>query len=291
MTANIPLVSVLMTSYNREKYIGNAIESVLKSTFTNFELIVVDDGSKDKTVEIAKQFAAKDPRVKVYINVKNLGDYPNRNKAASYATGKYLKYVDSDDFIYSTGLQVLVSMMENNPSADWGLCTIKPNFKQPFPILLQPKEIFEYHYLGAGLFYNGPLSSIIKKSAFDAVGGFKEYRMVGDFEMWHRLAINYNVLLMPQGVVWYREHNEQEINSIKKYWLDYDSITKHYITHPKSPFTNTQKINLIKKNRLKNLRSVVTLTLKGQFQTAKNRLAGARIFSNDLHTPLAEKIN
>ena len=96
-----PLVSVLMTAYNREKYIEEAIGSVLASTYTYFELIIVDDCSKDKTVEIAKKYERMDERVKVYINETNLGDYPNRNKAASYASGEYLKYVDSDDLVYS----------------------------------------------------------------------------------------------------------------------------------------------------------------------------------------------
>ncbi len=91
-----PLVSVLMTSYNREKYIAEAIRSVLASTYTHFELIIVDDHSKDSTVMIARSFADIDNRVRVHVNEKNLGDYPSRKEAASYATGKYLKYVDSD---------------------------------------------------------------------------------------------------------------------------------------------------------------------------------------------------
>src|SRR5438309_1057271 len=99
-----PLVSILMTSYNRERYIAEAIESALKSTYTEFELIIVDDGSKDRTVEIARSFESKDKRVKVYVNEHNLGDYPNRNRAAGYATGKYIKYLDADDMIYPWGL-------------------------------------------------------------------------------------------------------------------------------------------------------------------------------------------
>ena len=95
MEDRVPLVSVLMTAYNREKYIAEAIESVLASTYSNLELIIVDDCSKDNTLQIATNYQAKDDRIKVYKNEKNLGDYPNRNKAASYAKGKYLKYVDS----------------------------------------------------------------------------------------------------------------------------------------------------------------------------------------------------
>jgi glycosyltransferase involved in cell wall biosynthesis len=94
MNNEIPLVSVLMTSYNRQDYIAEAIESVLNSKYQNFELIIVDDGSKDQTVKIAQEFAEKDKRIRLYINEKNLGDYGNRNKAASYATGKYIKYLD-----------------------------------------------------------------------------------------------------------------------------------------------------------------------------------------------------
>src|ERR1700748_2916719 len=97
-----PLVSVLMTAYNREKYIEEAIESVLASSYTNLELIIVDDCSKDNTVEIARSYEARDPRVKVFINEKNLGDYPNRNRAASLAKGEYIKYVDSDDVMFTS---------------------------------------------------------------------------------------------------------------------------------------------------------------------------------------------
>ena len=68
MNEKIPLVSVLMTSFNREKYIGEAIESVLASTYTNFELIITDDRSTDNTVTIAKTFGSKDQRVKLFIN-------------------------------------------------------------------------------------------------------------------------------------------------------------------------------------------------------------------------------
>lgn len=205
-----PLVSVLMTSYNREKYIAEAIESVLASTYANFELIISDDRSADKTVEIAKHFAAADSRVKVFINEKNLGDYSNRNQAASYATGKYLKYVDADDLIYPWGLQVLVSCMEQFPNAGWGLCSLEQDEKKVFPFLLTPEEIYKYAYLGQGLFHKAPLSSIIKTEVFKAVGGFSGKQHLGDFELWHLLALKYNLVVMPHGIVWHRVHDEQQ---------------------------------------------------------------------------------
>ena len=116
---NNPIASILTTVYNREKYIAACIDSVLASSYQDWELIIVDDVSTDASVAIAQSYEQKDPRIKVYVNEKNLGDYPNRNKAASYAKGKYLKYLDADDIIYPHGLEVMVHTMEQFPEAAW----------------------------------------------------------------------------------------------------------------------------------------------------------------------------
>ena len=89
-----PKVSILTTCYNRALFLGDAITSVLAQTFEDFEYIIVDDGSTDESIEIATHYAKTDQRIKVYENEGNLGDYPNRNRAASYATGEYIKYID-----------------------------------------------------------------------------------------------------------------------------------------------------------------------------------------------------
>ena len=78
-------VSILTTVYNRDKYLSACIESVLANSYQDWELIIVDDVSSDASVVIARAYEQKDARIKVYVNDKNLGDYPNRNKAASYA--------------------------------------------------------------------------------------------------------------------------------------------------------------------------------------------------------------
>jgi len=107
MSSGRALVSILMTAYNRERYIAEAIESVLRSSYDELELIVVDDGSSDGTRAVAERYAAIDRRARVYVNDVNLGDYPNRNRAASYARGVYLKYVDSDDVLYPHAIAVM----------------------------------------------------------------------------------------------------------------------------------------------------------------------------------------
>ncbi len=212
-----PLVSVLMTAYNREKYIAEAIESVMASTYDNWELIIVDDRSKDRTVEIARSYAEKDKRIKVFVNEKNLGDYPNRNKAASYAKGKYLKYVDADDMIYPYGLEQLVFYMEQFPEAGYGLCSLEQDTDRIYPFMLSPQEAYHRHYIEKKwLFHKAPLSSIIKRDVFEKAGGFPVYRQTSDFEMWNRLSQKYNVVLMPHGIVWYRVHENQEYQQVRK---------------------------------------------------------------------------
>ncbi len=84
-----PIVSILMTAYNREAFIEKSRNCIINSTFDNWELIIVDNQNTDQTVKIANHYTSTDSRIKVFINDNNLGDYPNRNKAASYASGKY----------------------------------------------------------------------------------------------------------------------------------------------------------------------------------------------------------
>lgn len=206
-----PLVSVLMTAFNREKLIGQAIESVLASTYPDFELIVVDDGSSDSTVEIAKDYAAKDNRIKVFINEKNLGDYPNRNRAASHAKGKYIKYLDSDDLIYPHGLQALVHFMELDEEAGMGISYKRNIVHQPFPLILKPSESLRHHFFTEGFLDCGPTGTIIKRDCFEKIGGFSGKRMIGDLELALKMASRYKVMILPPALSFWRDHGDQEI--------------------------------------------------------------------------------
>jgi glycosyltransferase involved in cell wall biosynthesis len=272
MNQSNPEISVLMTTYNREDYLSVAIESVLSSTFKDFELIIVDDGSKDQTVSIAKGYAMKDDRVKVFVNEKNLGDYPNRNKAASHAKGKYLKYVDADDMIYPWSLDILYKSMEAFPEAGWGLCSLDQDNDKPYPFCLRPHEIFEYHNFKSSLFHKAPLSSIIKKEVFELVGGFSGKRQMGDTEMWHILSLRYPVVLMPHGMVWYRIHDAQESVQIRNELivrLRYTISILHFYENEKNiPMSLESKQKVIGKLRKQLTMVIIRKLLRFQFNLA-----------------------
>lgn len=207
-----PVVSVLVTAYNRELFIGDAIESVLRSTFEDFEVIVVDDASTDRTAEVAARFAASDPRVRVFVNETNLGDYANRNRVAGYASGKYLKYLDSDDVIYPHGLGVMVACMEAFPSAALGLSAL-PDRIGPYPRQLTPAEAYRENFAGHDILGRAPGSAIIRRAIFEAVGGFSGIPQVGDHELWLRIARTHPIVKMPAHLIWDRQHPHQEKNA------------------------------------------------------------------------------
>ena len=206
-----PLVSVLVTAYNREQYIAHAIKSILASSLQDFEVVVVDDVSTDQTAAVARTFEGMDSRVRVHMNPANIGDYPNRNRAAALARGKFIKYVDSDDVIYPHGLEVMVNCMNAFPEAALGLSAL-PDVRQPCPLLLSPAEAYREHFFERDLLARAPGSAIIRRDAFEAVGGFSGKRQVGDHELWLALARRFPVVKMPTDLVWDRQHSAQEKN-------------------------------------------------------------------------------
>lgn len=107
-----PIVSIIMPSYNSEDFLEKAIQSVVDQTYTNWELLVIDDGSKDRSLAIAEEFAKKDTRVKMIRNEENLGIAKTRNKGIQLAKGKYIAFLDSDDSWEVQKLAVQVAVME-----------------------------------------------------------------------------------------------------------------------------------------------------------------------------------
>jgi len=200
-----------MTAFNRESYIAPAIESVLAQTFGDFELIVVDDRSGDRTVEIASGYE-RDPRVRVVVNERNLGDYPNRNRAAALARGQFLKYHDSDDVMYPHCLATMLAPLLAEERAGFALSAGHGWSGGPCPMLLTPRMSYQREFLGMqGLFNLGPASAMFRTEVFRRFGGFPDKGVPSDFVFWLRACAQVNVLLLPADLFWYRIHAGQEL--------------------------------------------------------------------------------
>ena len=106
------LVSIIMPSYNTGKYIADSIRSVQTQSYTNWELLIVDDCSVDNTVEVIKSF--NEPRIRLFINTQNSGAAVSRNKALKAAKGKWIAFLDSDDLWQSDKLEKQIRFMEAN---------------------------------------------------------------------------------------------------------------------------------------------------------------------------------
>jgi glycosyltransferase involved in cell wall biosynthesis len=215
-------VSVLMAAYNAERFIGEAIESVINSDFTDWELIIVDDRSTDGTYGICEKYVQINDRIRLYKNEKNLGDYPNRNKVASYANGTYLKYLDNDDVLYKYSLSYMVEAMEKFPSAALAIGFHMIDDSEPYPIFYTSQETYKAQFLGKGFLSYGPSSAIIKRDAFESTGGFVEQKFVGDQELWLRLALKHGAVKLQPSLIWYRVHTDQESNRERKNILNND---------------------------------------------------------------------
>jgi hypothetical protein len=240
-----PLVSVLTTVYNRETYLATAIESVLAQSMEDFELLIVDDGSTDRSVEIARRYE-RDPRLKVYVNGKNLGDYPNRNRAASLATGKYLKYVDSDDAIYPHCLEVMTHMMERHPQAGFLLCAWST--QDPYyPFELSPLEAYRRCFVHGERMSNSPLTTMYRRSAFESLGRYDavNWPLSADWDMVLRIARDYAVVLAPTGLAFYRVHGGQVVSTqttiTKNFTTEGMSISLKALRHPHCPLPVNEK--------------------------------------------------
>jgi glycosyltransferase involved in cell wall biosynthesis len=252
-STDTPLVSILMTAYNRQAFIGEAIESVIASTYQNWELIICDDCSTDETFEIAKNYSLNDSRIRAFKNEKNLGDYPNRNKAASHARGEFMVIVDSDDWMFKESLIKWIAVMKDK-NVCFGMYSL---IKHNEPVLLQPAAIISMHFFKEPVLSFGPIATIIRTSYFKSINGFPEkYGPANDMYYNLKAAAGTQTLVFPYPLVNYRVHAGQELNNKYGYLYNNYRYLKDALQELNLPLTVNEILYLEHKN---NRRFVVNI--------------------------------
>jgi glycosyltransferase involved in cell wall biosynthesis len=258
---NSPIVSVLMTSFNREAFIEESMYSVLNSSFTDLELIVSDDCSSDNTIEIVKKIASLDSRVKWHINEKNLGDYPNRNKVAGIAKGKYMLYVDSDDTIKNDAIEFAITNLIGNPTAKFSV--IYPFEDIQKPTLLNPNDSLRKHFYDRSFLNLGPGGVVFNREFFISNLYYTEhYGPANDLYSHLKFASKGNVLLLPYRYLNYRIHDGQESTNKYVYLYLNQLVIRDALKELELPFSTNEKKRILKNKSITNLFSIVRYILK-----------------------------
>ena len=206
-----PKISVIMAVYNEEKYIREAIESILNQTFRDFEFIIVDDGSTDNTPKILEEYAKKDSRIRILRNEKNIGLTKSLNKAIKQAKGEYIARMDADDIAMKERLEKQLDFMEKNP--DVGLVGTSFYFINEEGKILG-KNIYptKDEDLRRILIKNNTFchpSIMIRKEVFDKIGLYDEsFETSQDYELYFRVAKYFKLANLEEPLLYWRVSKE-----------------------------------------------------------------------------------
>lgn len=206
-------ISVIIPCYNQEKYIAETIESVLAQTFDDFEVIVVNDGSKDQSLEIIRSYSSKYPNKISYINQKNKGVIFSRNNAITQAKGEYIFPLDGDDKIASDCLEKLYNAMINN-KGDVIYCDVE-YFGNKTGIM----ENFAPTKFNMCLCNRVCVSALYRKKDWKQYGGYDQIMKKGleDWEFWlNFVEDNKRFYKVNEVLFFYRISDESRNSSISK---------------------------------------------------------------------------
>ena len=201
-----------MSVYNGEDYLSEAIDSVLDQSFTDFELIVINDCSTDRTGELLAEYSSKDERVKVHTNEVNLRLPSSLNKAISLAKGKYIARMDADDICMPNRLEEQFAFMESHPDLALSSCRFM-TLKNGVISSGGCGGKTDHESIKALLLVTNPIlhpGIIAKADVIRELGYDKNFTCTEDMELWSRFVLgNHTIEIQPEYLMIYRLHDKQ----------------------------------------------------------------------------------
>jgi glycosyltransferase involved in cell wall biosynthesis len=251
----MPIISVVIPIYNAEKTIRETIQSVLAQTFTDFEIIAIDDGSQDSTVEIIDRL--QDPRIKV-ISYPNGGNVISRNRGLEHARGEYISFLDSDDLWTSDKLESQLNALKQNPTAaaaySWVDYIDESNRFLRHGLRIKVGNNALPKMLLTNILENGSNGLFLTQAIRDLGGLDESFERSADWDLYIRLAAKYPFVCIPAAQILYRVSTTSLSTSIEK--MEYSGsivIEKAYSHAP-------EELQHLKTKSLSNL--YIYLTLK-----------------------------
>ena len=226
MVERLPAISVCIPTYNGAKYIAQTIESILNQTFTDFEIIVSDDGSSDKTLEIVGSF--NDPRIVRIDRLSKVGAEANWNNAVANASASLVKLVCQDDILYPQCLEVEVQTMSKSENQDVSFCFHLRDFVTPNSRKLSARrvgysnlqkysktEILTKVVRSGGNPIGEPMAVTMRKLSLNSAGKFRGDYVI-DLDMWSKLSDQGSALFIEQHLSAFRISKTSWTSSLKK---------------------------------------------------------------------------
>lgn len=208
----MPKISVIIPVYNTEKYLSECLDSVLKQTFTDIEVICVNDGSSDNSVKILEQYAARDKRIHI-INQKNSGVVTARNNGIKNAQSDLIFPLDGDDFIEPTTLEKMYKSMMSG-AGDIITCRVELCGEQRGEMSL-PRPT-KFNMARKNCLVN---AALFKKSDFIACGGYSNEfdTALEDYDLWLNMVFNHNkkIYRIPEKLFYYRIKQKSESRNMQ----------------------------------------------------------------------------
>ena len=227
-----PRVSIITPTYNRARFIGEAVESVLDQTMSDWELVIVDDGSTDDTRQVLERYLA-DSRIHYYYQ-KNKGQSAARNLALENARAEFIGFLDSDDIWYEDKLERQLLAFEAHPDThivhgdeatmdELGRVVSRDNMQRHSgritPQLLGDTSV-------------SITTALVRRECFDALGGFSpRYGVADDYELWLRFSARYRFLYEPGIVAAYRVMANQISSDKRRRFAANERIIRDFLNH------------------------------------------------------------
>ena len=221
-TNNLPLVSVCIPAYNNADYISETIDCILNQTYKNIELVICDDHSTDKTIEVIQSYS--DPRVKLFLNEKNLGMSGNWNNCLNHCTGEFIKLICADDMLTNDALEKEVIALINHPSAvmsesDTQFRDLQGNTKGSYTRYKKSGLVTGKVIARAGLFsrnlFGAPLNNTFRRSVLEQVHGFDpSFKYILDYDFWVSIACLGDVYIIHEPLNYFRLRSDSNTGKV-----------------------------------------------------------------------------
>ena len=242
----MPTVSVIIPSYNHEGFVEECIQSVLNQTFQDFEIVITDDGSTDRTAEIIESF--NDPRIRFFKHPKNKGACVAANNCILNSRGRYIAMLSSDDAWYPDKLEIQVKHLDAHPhvvavfgKVDWIDESGNLITTNSFPFLdvfnVQNRTRFEWlrHFFSKGNCLCHP-SSLVRRECYTEIGLLNPaLANIPDFDFWIRMCLKYDIAILDKKIIRFRRMSDESNasgntcrNQIRSRF-EYKQLLNHYL--------------------------------------------------------------